>query len=467
MKMRHAETSPRLRDYIETQRQGERFFHGAGGTVALADLRAGTSLGGRLQELAGRSVLLATRDQLPAALALIELDGIARRVVLCPPDLAAAHLPEIAANAEADAIVSDRDPSGFAALGIPLHVRAASALQPGGPDSYCDGFRTTWLLLTSGTTGAPKMVGHDVVTLSAPIKPATEPPIWGTFYDIRRYGGLQIFFRAMIGGGSLVLSQAGEPVADHLVRLARHRVTHLSGTPSHWRRALMSPALRSIAPRYVRLSGEIADQAILDGLHAVFPNASVGHAYASTEAGVGFEVNDGLAGFPASFVDVGQGDVDIKIEDGSLRLRSRRTAASYVGRNAPALRDGDGFIDTGDMVELHGDRYHFVGRKGGIINVGGQKVNPEEVEAAINRHPAVWASLVRARKNPITGAIVAADVVLKNPSLQDNDAAAQTEREIIALCRENVAPYKVPAMIRFVPSLAVSESGKLLRHGQT
>jgi acyl-CoA synthetase (AMP-forming)/AMP-acid ligase II len=290
-------------------------------------------------------------------------------------------------------------------------------------------------------------------------------PIWGTFYDIRRYGGLQIFFRAVIGGGSLILSSAGEPVADHLARLAHHRVTHLSGTPSHWRRALMSPALRTIAPGYVRLSGEIADQAILDNLRAVFPHASVGHAYASTEAGVGFEVNDGLAGFPASLV--GSGDVDLKIEDGSLRLRSARTAASYVGRDTPALRDRDGFVDTGDMVELRGDRYHFIGRKGGIINVGGQKVHPEEVEAAINRHPAVWASLVRARKNPITGAIVAADVVLKDTSIQDDDAVAQTEREIIALCRQNVAPHKVPAMIRFVPSLTVSDTGKLLRHGRS
>jgi acyl-coenzyme A synthetase/AMP-(fatty) acid ligase len=118
------------------------------------------------------------------------------------------------------------------------------------------------------------------------------------------------------------------------------------------------------------------------------------------------------------------------------------------------------------MVELRGDRYYFVGRKGGIINVGGQKVHPEEVEAAINRHPAVWASLVRARKNPITGAIVAADVVLKDSSIQDSDTTAQTEREIIALCRKNVAPHKVPAVIRFVPSLTVSETGKLLRHGR-
>ncbi len=103
--------------------------------------------------------------------------------------------------------------------------------------------------------------------------------VWGTFYDIRRYGGLQIFLRAVLGGSSLVLSSAGEPVADHLDRLAAHGVTHLSGTPTHWRRALMSPSIRKISPRYVRLSGEIADQAILDDLRSAFPKATVSHAY--------------------------------------------------------------------------------------------------------------------------------------------------------------------------------------------
>ena len=461
--MPHAETLP-LRHRLGGPQSEGRFFRGASGSVAFADLRGGTSLGGRLSELAGRAVLLATLDQLAAALALIELDGIARRIVLCPPDLAAGYLPEIAANAEVDAIVSDRHPADFANLGIPLYVGATCVVESSAPPTDC--CRTTWLLLTSGTTGAPKLVSHDVVSLSAPIKPTAQAPIWGTFYDIRRYGGLQIFFRAVVGGGSLILSSVCEPVADHLQRLASHGVTHLSGTPSHWRRALMSPAIRAILPAYVRLSGEIADQAILDNLRTFFPRARVGHAYASTEAGVAFEVNDGRAGFPASFVGIGQRDVDVKIEDGSLRLRSARTASCYVGRDAPALLDADGFIDTGDMVELRGDRYHFVGRKGGIINVGGQKVHPEEVEAAINRHPAVWASLVRARRSPITGAIVAAEVVLKDTSIQEDGMAAQTEREIIELCRQNIAPHKVPAVIRFVPSLNVSDTGKLLRHGR-
>src|SRR5215470_16543811 len=126
--MLHAEIRP-LRHHLDGPQSEGRFFRGANASVAFADLRGGTCLGGRLNELSGRSILLATRDQLTAALALIELDGVARRIVLCPPDLAAGHLPEIALNAEVDAIVSDRDPADFANLGIPLHIKATFALE--------------------------------------------------------------------------------------------------------------------------------------------------------------------------------------------------------------------------------------------------------------------------------------------------------------------------------------------------
>src|SRR6185295_886306 len=174
------------------------------------------------------------------------------------------------------------------------------------------------------------------------------------------------------------------------------------------------PEARAISPRYVRLSGEVADQGILNALHARYPQARIGHAFASTEAGVGFEVNDGLEGFPASMVGA-PGDVQIRVADGSLRIRSARNAVRYVGEAHPTLAGDDGFVDTGDMVERRGDRYYFLGRRNGIINVGGLKVYPEEVEAAINRHPAVRMSMVRSTRSSITGALVAADVVLNDP----------------------------------------------------
>src|ERR1700756_1014220 len=94
-----------LRDWLN-EADRDRHLHGRVTSVALADLARGTSLGGRLPELAGRSVLVATGDQLTAALALIELDGVARRLVLCPPDLAAEHLSGVIADAEVDAVVT-------------------------------------------------------------------------------------------------------------------------------------------------------------------------------------------------------------------------------------------------------------------------------------------------------------------------------------------------------------------------
>src|SRR5450631_2182916 len=82
-------------------------FHGRDASVAVRDLAAGSTLGAALESLRGRSVMIATREQLPTALALIELDGVARRMVLATPDLSAEQFAQVAATAQADAIVSD------------------------------------------------------------------------------------------------------------------------------------------------------------------------------------------------------------------------------------------------------------------------------------------------------------------------------------------------------------------------
>jgi acyl-coenzyme A synthetase/AMP-(fatty) acid ligase len=227
----------------------------------------------------------------------------------------------------------------------------------------------------------------------------------------------------------------------------------------------MSPLAHEIAPHYVRLSGEIADQAILDNLRHFYPQARIGHAYASTEAGVAFEVTDGLEGFPADIVGA-NGEVELRVDSGSLRIRSAGAANAYLNRESSAVADIDGFVDTGDIVQLCGNRYHFLGRRSGVINVGGLKVHPEEVEAAINHHPKVRVSLVRARKNPITGSIVVADVVLKRDLdlTEETDQSAVLKREIIGICNQRLAKHKVPATIHFVDSLNVSATGKLIRH---
>jgi acyl-coenzyme A synthetase/AMP-(fatty) acid ligase len=386
-------------------------------------------------------------------------------MVLCPPDLPAEHYAGVIAKSQAEACVRDAASAAAVALNLRTSLLAEPRLTRASARRHAQR-ATEWILLTSGTTGAPKLVLHTLASLTSALAgqpPPPQPLVWSTFYDIRRYGGLQIFLRA-VHTGSLVLSEAEEAVLAFLERAAAAGVTHISGTPSHWRKALMSGAMNRIAPRYVRLSGEIADQAVLDNLHAAFPAATVAHAFASTEAGVAFEVRDGRAGFPATLLD-GSGPVELRLIEETLRVRSPGTATGYLGEEGPSLRSADGFVDTGDRLEERAGRLFFMGRRGGVINVGGQKVHPEEVEAVINAHPWVRMSLVRSRRNAITGAIVMADVVLADAGGErgTRPASDQLTRELTERCREALAAHKVPALIRIVPALEVSASGKLVR----
>jgi acyl-coenzyme A synthetase/AMP-(fatty) acid ligase len=420
-----------------------------------------------LDALRGSSVLIATRAQLPTALALLELDGVARRVVLCTPELTDADLGNVARTAAADALLVSESRSA-AAANLPRQIRLLPEPRTTSVQRRASE-HTEWVLLTSGTTAEPRLVVHTLASLAGSWpRTGAGRRVWSTFYDIRRYGGLQIYLRALLGGASLVLSDAAEPVAAFLARAAAAGVTHISGTPSHWRRALMSGAAERLHPEYVRLSGEVADQALLDRLGEVYPRATVAHAFASTEAGLAFEVSDGQAGFPAAFIEeagrAGAG-IDLAVIDGTLRIRSAHIALRYLGSEPSTLTDADGFIDTGDLVERVGERYYFRGRRGGVINVGGLKVYPEEVEAVLNAHPRVLSSQVYGRRNSITGALVVADIVLAEHIVGTGDAgeAERVKRELLSVCRASLAPHKVPALLHVVPALQVTAAGKLLR----
>ncbi|MGP8034446.1 MAG: long-chain fatty acid--CoA ligase, partial [Steroidobacteraceae bacterium] len=186
---------------------------GAPATVNLADLAHGSSLGGRLEELRGRSVLLVVKDPLRAALAMLELDGVAGRMVLCPADLASEHLPAIAHGAAVGAHLGDPDSPAAKLEGVRTSIGVEPWLTASNV-TRAHSHATEWILLTSGTTGVPKLVQHDLATLTDALSaapPGAERVVWATFYDIRRYGGLQIFLRG-VHLGSLVPAAPGEAV---------------------------------------------------------------------------------------------------------------------------------------------------------------------------------------------------------------------------------------------------------------
>lgn len=442
----------------------DRFIQDSAEQLPFHLLLESSSLYGRAEELRGCSVLLATQAQLTTVAAMIELDGLARRIVLCPPDVRIEQLPYVMKAAEIDGIVSDRDISQLRHKG-PLYFSPCTRNMVPRQASERSQYVTEWILLTSGTTGLPKLVVHTLSSLCAAIHRDDgrySNIVWSTFYDIRRYGGLQILLRAILTSGSMVLCDSVDSPSAFLDRARSSGVTHISGTPSHWRRALLSPAAGQFQPRYVRLSGEPIDQAILNRLRDAYPSARIVHAFASTEAGVAFEVIDGLHGFPGEVLHRESGP-EIKIQDGTLRIRSAGVADRYLGDNPPQIADDLGFVDTKDIIQPQDDRYYFAGRSDGVINVGGLKVFPEEVESVLARHPEVHMCLVRARKSPITGDLIVADVVLKSPEAVATHQQSGIQKDILQFCRATLPPHKVPAIINIVPMLLISNAGKMVR----
>ena len=146
----------------------------------------------------------------------------------------------------------------------------------------------------------------------------------------------------------------------------------------------------------------------------------------------------------------------------ACRFRSPRAASRYVDsrRSADAREDGafskmDSWIPA-TWSNCGAGRYYFAGRRGGVINVGGLKIHPEEVEAVINRHPAVRLSRVSGRRNPITGAIVIAEVVL-----DDGEDRDKVQNEILRDCRASLKPFQVPAMVRVVAEAGIERGRKV------
>src|SRR3984893_9302927 len=154
-----------LRDYLGPEWKG-RTISDAHKVVSLTNIVSETCLVGPCDELAGRSVLLAVTDQLISAIAMTEIDGVARRMLLCPPDLNADHFNALIEDAGIDAIVTDQ-PARWADAEVYL-VMAARAPVRGTAKAKIKR-ATEWLMLTSGTSGVPKIVSHTLEGLTGAI----------------------------------------------------------------------------------------------------------------------------------------------------------------------------------------------------------------------------------------------------------------------------------------------------------
>lgn len=389
---------------------------------------------------------------------LAAADGVADALLLLSADIDPETARTLALAADCPTLVSDR--GGLADALDPEAILAPAGTRTEGPATAAP---TRWIMTTSGTTGLPKMAPHSLASLSRtvrPRRPDADAPVWGLLYEATRFAGMQVLLQASLGGGLLAAPPLDDDFGARIAALTAAGCTHLSATPTLWRRLLMHPAAAELRLTQATLGGEIADQPVLEAVQARFPHARVTHVFASTEAGVGFSVQDGRTGFPARYLSEPPAGVEIKVAEGRLWLRPPDGARRYVGGGQLNV-DAQGFVDTGDEVAIDGDRVLFRGRHSSVVNVGGTKVNPEVVEALINSAPGVAAVRVVARANPFTGSVLVAQVTPVAPP-QDADAF---RAGIIRLCRERLPPPAVPALVQICAALEVNAAGKLGRKG--
>lgn len=303
----------------------------------------------------------------------------------------------------------------------------------------------SWLgLYSSGSTGQPKLSRRGVPfatdarsleTASAAVdRGAASPPLrWQLLYAPHRWAGISVMLHCLANEAELVVPASLDDQCS-LLAADEAGTSHWSLTPSRLRRMVLTlgrERLASLPLRQVTLGGEAADQSVLNLARQLWPAARISHVYATTETGDVCSVSDGLAGIPARKLS----GPDFQFLPGG----------ELVVRGHP----------TGDLWKLSGDRYHFVGRRQEMINVGGAKVSPAEVEAVALDLPGVEAARAYAIRSPLLGQLVGLEYV-----------GTATPGVVRQHCRERLPKIAWPAQIEQRSELSLSDADKLIRTQQ-
>ncbi|MBY5663144.1 AMP-binding protein [Rhizobium leguminosarum] len=389
-------------------------------------------------------VTIVARNPIYLLQQLLTLDGCVHSMLLLSPSLGREAIVSLMRDVGTLTLLTDREDLQDLVGEVELGPR---------------NLETSWLLTTSGTTGIPKVVQHTLRSITATTKIANQvsesQPRWGLLFEMSRFAGLQVAMQALLGGG-ILLAPTGHDLAARVKFLIGEECSHLSATPTLWRKLLMMPESDQLRLKQITIGGEIADSHLLNALRQKHPNSRVTHIYASTEIGVGFPVNDGIAGFPLDYV-TGSSGTKLKIVEGVLWAKLDDARSVIAARHIE--RDSEEYVCTGDRVEVKDGRVLFLGRESSLVNVGGVKIQIEEVEEIIRQCGVVADCTLEAKKNAFSGAVLSLLVSLKHTDFDHNEA----KTNIRDWCRLKLQREAQPATIRIVDSLEMSSSGKIVR----
>lgn len=311
-----------------------------------------------------------------------------------------------------------------------------------------DKFHSGIILFSSGSTGIPKAMVHDLDNL-LDIYMQRKPKKWRilTFLMFDHIGGLNTLFNSLAIGATVVIPEKRDP--EHICFLIeKYQVDLLPTSPTFLNLLLISEAhqrydLSSL--KLITYGTEPMPENLLKRVRSTFPKIRFLQTFGTSETGIVTTVSKSS---DTTLFKIDDSNTEWKMVQGELWLRTKTQINGYLNYDNPFVEDG--WFPTGDLVELCEDGYiKIVGRKKEVINVGGEKVLPQEVENVILELPEISDVVVYGEDNALTGQAVVSEVV---PSTKDFD-----KKEIMKLvkkhCRSKLEPYKIPVKVYVTEAL--------------
>ena len=314
------------------------------------------------------------------------------------------------------------------------------------------------VLFTSGTSGEPKAAIHNLSKLLIKFENRRKTLKTINFLLFDHWGGLNTMFHTISNGGVVITVRDRNPFTICEI-IERHKIELLPASPTFLNLLIISGAYNKYdlsSLKVISYGTEPMPQSTLNKMHELFPEIRLQQTYGLIELGVlrsKSESNNSL------WVKIGGEGYDTRIVDGILQIKADSAMLGYL--NAPSPFTEDGYFITGDAVEVKGEYLKILGRKSEIINVGGEKVYPSEVENVIQQYENIAEAVVYGEKNPIMGKIVCSNISLIQP--------VENEKEFIknlkSFCRKNLLNYQVPVKINISKESLYSDRFKKSRNG--
>ena len=311
------------------------------------------------------------------------------------------------------------------------------------------------ILFSSGSTGDSKAALHDVIPMLEKFKVPRYAMRSLTFLLFDHIGGFNTLMYNLSNAGCCIMTDKRNP-EDICEIISKYNVETLPTSPTFLNLLLLSESYKKYdlsSLSLITYGTEAMPESTLSRIHEIFPNTRLLQTYGLSEIGI---MRSKSKSSDSLWVKIGGEGFETRVVDGMLEVKAKSAMMGYL--NAPSPFTEDGWFMTGDEVEVDGEYMRILGRKSELINVGGLKVFPTEVESVILTMDGVEDVAVSGESSALTGSIVKARV-----KISTGETIAGFRKRLRAYCKGKLETYKIPQKVVLVDEMMTGARFKKMR----